>query len=56
MAYKMLKHGGDPNHLRPSWDDPPSGATKTVNFRGFLQGVDTSCLEPGAVGAMVKKC
>ena len=24
MAFLWLIHGGDPNHFRPSWDDPPS--------------------------------
>ena len=24
MAFLWLINGGDPNHLRPSWDDPPS--------------------------------
>ena len=25
MAISWLINGGDPNYLRPSWDDPPSG-------------------------------
>ena len=24
MAFSWLINGGDPNYLRPSWDDPPS--------------------------------
>ena len=31
MAISWLINGGDPNYLRPSWDDPPS----RVLFLGF---------------------
>ena len=25
--------GGDPNHLRPSWDDPPSGRQGNISSK-----------------------
>ena len=37
MAFSWLINGGDPNHLRPSWDGPPSSPPKkSVDCFGCL--------------------
>jgi len=44
------RHGGDPNHLRPSWDDPPRMPPLLQEiagvFRGFIEGTMMGFINP----------
>ena len=35
MAFPWLVNRGDPNHLRPSWDDPPSRGVGRFLYASF---------------------
>ena len=49
-------HGGDPNYLRPSWDDPPGGDYRSVASHCWISGISFDSCGSSCLGSSYHAC